>query len=306
MDASGKLVVAVTGASSGIGLRAARRLAEEGHRVFALCRDPRRGEEALARINATAREPARLVLADLAEPGSPDAAAAAVGEGADRLDVLINNAANFDQTLREPHRTADGHELIWATNHLGPFRLTAALSGLLAASPRPRVVNVASKGLLTTPRIRIRFDQLDGRGWYGPTRAYYHSKLAQVMISFELAVRARGRLDVACVRVPAVRLDADRVANLPRLSRVLYAPKNRLAASPEDLAATYARIAGREDDWSRHAGAGARGALRGIYVDERERPVDAPAFAYDAAARERLWSVTQAATGDPSWAWWGN
>ncbi|GGP74015.1 SDR family NAD(P)-dependent oxidoreductase [Saccharothrix coeruleofusca] len=292
-----RLAVVITGAGSGIGSRAARQLAEGGHRVFALCRDRRRGEEALARINATAREPVRLVLADMAELDGLDDVAASVAEHVDHLDAVIHNAANFDQSPRGPRRTPAGHELIWATNHLGPFRLTAALSGLLRAAPRPKVITVASKGLVTTPRIRIRFDHLDGAGWYTPTKAYYHSKLAQVMFSLELASRTAGRVEVTCVRVPAVRLDADRLAGMSRLLRVLYAPKNRLAASPEDLAAAYVRI-------TEGGGERADGTVHGVYVDERGRPVKAPPSAYDPAARERLWAVTQALTGNPSWAWW--
>ncbi|WP_434447332.1 SDR family NAD(P)-dependent oxidoreductase [Lentzea sp. E54] len=305
MTAPRQLAVVITGAGSGIGLRAARQLAERGHRVFALCRDRRRGEDALARINATAREPARLVLADMAELDDLDAVAASVAQHVDHLDVVIHNAANFDQSLRRPHRAAAGHELIWATNHLGPFRLTAALSGLLRAAPRPKVVTVASKGLITMPRIRIRFDQLDGAGWYSPTKAYYHSKLAQIMFSLELAARTAGSVDVTCVRVPAVRVDADRLAGMPWLLRMLYMPKNRLAASPEDLADTYLRIA--EGDADRPEGPDRPGGgVHDIYVDERGRSVNAPAFAYDPAARERLWSITQASAGDPSWAWWDN
>ncbi|MFD0885022.1 hypothetical protein ACFQ08_10730 [Streptosporangium algeriense] len=41
----------------------------------------------------------------------------------------------------------------------------------------------------------------------------------------------------------------------------------------------------------------------GVRLDERLRPVDAPAFAYDTDARERLWEVSSDAAGDPSWAW---
>ncbi|MEY9212219.1 SDR family NAD(P)-dependent oxidoreductase [Thermobifida halotolerans] len=299
------LTIAITGASSGIGLRAAERLAADGHRVHAICRDPDRGAAAVARISVAARHPARLVLADLADQKSVAAAADRLGDELDHLDVLVNNAAVFDQTIRRPRFTADGHELFWATNHLGPFRLTAALSRLLAAAPRPRVVTVASKGLVTMPRIRIRFDALDSADWYTPTRAYYHAKLAQVMMSHSLALRAAGRADVACVRVPSVRLDPGRVAAMPRLLRVLYAPKNRIAHPPERIAETYARVATRDSVWSDHAdpGGDARAALRGVYLDENERPVDAPAFAYDEEARERLWAVSQGATGDPGWAW---
>lgn len=301
------LVIAITGANSGIGLRAAERLAAEGHRVYALCRDRGRGEAALERINRGAATPASLVLADLADPSSIDAAAVRLGRETDRLDVLINNAAVFDQTMRTPAFTPAGHELFWATNHLGPFQLTAALSGLLAAAPRPRLITVASKGLIAMPRIRIRFDAIDGPDWYSPTRAYYHAKLAQLMTSFQLALRTVGRLDVACVRVPAVRLDADRVAAMPWALRTLYAPKNRLSVPPQQLAATYARIAVRDTRWTdsadRDGHADARGSLRGVYVDENERPVTAPAFAYDEQARARLWDLTQDAAGGPSWAW---
>lgn len=283
------LTIAITGANSGIGLRAARRLAADGHHVLALCRDAGRGRAAVADVNTRAPIPATFVRADLSDLDSVDAAADEIINKVGRLDVLINNAAVFDQSMRKPAFTAQGHELFWATNHLGPFLLTARLSGLLAASPGPRVINVASKGLVTMPRIRIRFDRLDDPGWYSPTRAYYHAKLAQIMTTFSLAERGRGRVDVACVRVPSVRLDPDRVAAMPRLLRTLYAPKNRVAVPPERLAETYARLA--------------EGDAHGLYVDEDLREVPAPAFARDAAARERLWAESQAATGDPAWAW---
>ncbi|MEV4250931.1 SDR family NAD(P)-dependent oxidoreductase [Streptosporangium canum] len=299
------LTIAITGANSGIGLRAARQLAARGHRILALCRDPHRGRAAVETISTDAAQPATLIVTDLSDPASVDAAADRILDETGHLDVLINNAAVFDQTIRTPAYTASGHELFWATNHLGPFRLTARLSPLLAAAPHPRLINVASKGLITMPRIAIRFDQLDDPGWYSPTKAYYHAKLAQIMTAYALALRARGTLDVACVRVPAVRLDTDRLAALPWALRALYAPKNRLATPAERLGEAYAALATRTGTWQDHADPASpgRAALRGVYLDERLRPVDAPAFAYDAQARERLWALSQAATGDPAWAW---
>lgn len=299
------LNIAITGANSGIGLRAAEKLAADGHRVHALCRDAARGEAALERVNSRAAVPARLVVTDLADPASIRAAAAELTDELDHLDVLIHNAAVFDQTMRAPRFTADGHELFWATNHLGPHRLTAALSPLMAAAPTPRLVTVASKGLVAMPWIRIRFDELDSPRWYSPTKAYYHAKLAQIMLSLRIAQHARGTVDVVCLRVPAVRLDADRVAAMPSLLRTLYAPKNRAALPPEELARTYADVATSPNPWNGLAttGAGDRNALRGVYRDERCRPVSAPSFAYDEEARERLWQVSQEETGHPEWAW---
>lgn len=97
------LTIAVTGATSGIGLRDAERLAADGHRVLPICRDARRGEAAVRRINTTATVPARLVLADMADPASIDEAVGRVLGELDHLDVLITNAAVFDQTIRKPH-----------------------------------------------------------------------------------------------------------------------------------------------------------------------------------------------------------
>ncbi|MER7011122.1 SDR family NAD(P)-dependent oxidoreductase [Saccharopolyspora sp. NPDC000359] len=301
------LTIAITGANSGIGLRAARQLALAGHEVVALCRDPDRGATALEQINRGVARPARMVPVDLADLGSVRTAAATVRREFDHLDALINNAALFDQTLRQPVRSRDGHELFWATNHLGPFLLTALLSPLLAAAPAPRLLTIASKGLIAHPHLRIRFPELDWpevADWYTPTRAYYHAKLAQVMTSFSLAERAGGQLRVTCLRVPAVRLDPDRTAALPRLLRVLHAPKNRIALPPERLARSYAQLVTGHAPGavrpSRDAGAD---PLRGLYVNEDLEPVRAPVHAHDTSDRRRLWTRTQAATGNPDWAW---
>jgi NAD(P)-dependent dehydrogenase (short-subunit alcohol dehydrogenase family) len=280
--------IAVTGANAGIGLRTVELLASDGHEVIAFVRDPARGRAAIG-----TRRGVRIVPLDLASPDSIRAAAEAVrGEP---LDALINNAAVFDQTIRSIRRNAAGHELFWATNHLGPFELTARLSPALAQSPAPSVLFVASKGLMMMPRIRIRFDALDGEGWFTPTRAYYHSKLAQIMTAMTLAEMTGDRLDVTCVRVPAVRLDAERLAAQPAILRALYAPKNRVAASPTELAEAYVRILVQ----LRRARGG------DLYVDEHLRGVPVPRSALDAESRRRLWASTMESTGNPAWAWEG-
>lgn len=296
------LSIAITGANSGIGLRAACQLAAAGHRVYALCRSPERGAAALDRINRGATTPARLIVVDLADRASISGAAAQLAERTRELDVLINNAAVFDQTIRSAQFTKDGHELFWATNHLGPFQLTAELSPLCAAAAKPRVIFVASKGLVTMPRIKLALEQLDDPAAFTPTKAYYRAKLAQIMTAFTLALRSSGDLDVACLRVPAVRLDDKRISS--PLLRLLYAPKRRMAAPPERVAALYTRLALREENWTVAAlpGNDERSRLHGIYIDEAARPVAAPRSAYDPATRERLWQLSQHATGNPTWA----
>lgn len=285
--------IAITGANAGIGLRATAELAAAGHHVIALCRDLGRARTAFDTLPTEHRSRIEPVELDLASSASiRRAAAQLVASGP--LDALINNAAVFDQSVRAARRSSDGHELFWATNHLGPTELTARLSPALAAAADPRVVFVASKGLVTMPSLAIRFDALDDPSWFTPTRAYYHAKLAQVMTAVTLVERVGDVLDVSCLRVPAVRLDPARLASQPPLLRVLYAPKNRLAAAPEQIARVYAKLV---LDEPRHA----RGA--DAYVDERLRAVALPRFARDADHRGRLWALTQSATGDPQWAW---
>lgn len=286
--------VVLTGANAGIGRAAAERIAGEGHRVVAVVRDRTRGERAMEEIRfATGNQDVILAVADMADQTSIEALALFLHDRFSRLDALVNNAAVFDQTATR-ELTGDGHERFWATNHLGPFLLTARLADLLLRSDDGRVVTIASKGLMTTPRIRIRTEAIDGEGWFTPTRAYYHSKLAQVMFAATLARRFTAQeLYSVALRVPAVRLDADRLAAMPTRLRLAYAPKNRFAATPTEMATVYARLA-----------VGSRVALsntHGAYVDEQLRPVAPPRSARDETEQDRLWEQSLRQTGQPSW-----
>jgi Short-chain dehydrogenases of various substrate specificities len=281
--------IAITGTTSGIGREAVGALVARGHEVVALGRGVDRVRSALEPRVAAEVECHDL---DLADPASIRAAAERVAAGGP-LDALVHNAAVFDQRVPAARFTPAGHELFWATNHLGPFELTARLSAALAAAPAPRVLFVASKGLLAFPRIAVRFDALDDASWFTPTRAYYHAKLAHLMTALSLAESAGDRVAVSCLRVPSVRLDPERLAEQPAILRALYAPKGALAATPGRIADVYRRLL--ETSGTRTPDE--------AYVDERCRPVRPPAFARDPEHRRRLWATSQRATGDPSWAW---
>jgi NAD(P)-dependent dehydrogenase (short-subunit alcohol dehydrogenase family) len=186
-DQTGKLVV-VTGANSGIGKEAARRLGATGARVIMAVRTVAKGEQAraeiLARHPGSLLEVRRVDLADLAS----------VTEFADGLaglavDVLINNAGVMAPPTRMT--TADGFELQFGSNFLGPFALTVRLLPLLASAPEPRVVTMSS-GVASYGRIR--FDDLQWqRRRYRPNLAYAQSKLADLMLALHLASVAAER-----------------------------------------------------------------------------------------------------------------
>ena len=162
----------VTGATSGIGLETARRLASVGAEVVLAVRNPAKGEAAAATMGG-AVEVRRLDVADLA---SVREFAAGVGP----VDVLVNNAGVMGLPFA---LTVDGFETQIATNHLGHF----ALANLLLPRLTDRVVVVGSAS------HRSGELDVDDLGWerrgYRPYAAYAASKLANLLFLAELQRR---------------------------------------------------------------------------------------------------------------------
>ncbi|MGW9304974.1 SDR family oxidoreductase [Streptomyces cyaneofuscatus] len=182
-DLTGKLAV-VTGANSGTGKEAARRLAGAGAQVVLAVRTPAKGEQArteiLAEYPAARIEVRRVDLADLA---SVEAFADGLIADGTPLDLLLNNAGVMAPPTRMT--TADGFELQFGSNFLGPFALTVRLLPLLLAAPAPRVATMSSG---TANYGRIHFDDLQWeRRRYSPNLSYAQSKLADLMLTRQLA-----------------------------------------------------------------------------------------------------------------------
>jgi NAD(P)-dependent dehydrogenase (short-subunit alcohol dehydrogenase family) len=179
---STKLAV-VTGASSGVGLGLAARLAADGADLLLPVRDPAKGESAVARIKSevpTAR--VRLAALDLASLDSVASFAATVDRP---VDILINNAGVMAPPTR--HTTADGFELQFGTNHLGHFALTARLLPQLRAG-RARVTTMTSSA---ARNAKLNWDDLQSSRSYSAIKAYGVSKLANLLFALELDRRSR-------------------------------------------------------------------------------------------------------------------
>jgi dehydrogenase/reductase SDR family member 12 len=172
-------VVLVTGASSGLGLAAAEGFGRLGATVWLLVRSRERGEEARVRIvERSGNDDVHVEVCDLSELESVRQFAARFREEAPRLDVLVNNAGVMTD---ERAVSADGIELTFATNVVGPFLLTDLLIPLLRESAPARIVNVSSGGMYTQ---RLRVDDLQSeRGEFDGPKVYARSKRAAVILS---------------------------------------------------------------------------------------------------------------------------
>ena len=184
-DQTGRVVI-VTGANTGIGFHTAKHLAEKGADVILACRNMTKAASALERIREVA--PSAMVSTselDLSEPASVEAFAERTLVEQTRLDLLINNAG----IMIPPYRlNSAGHELQFATNHLGHFALTGRLIEALTGTKGSRIVTVSS---LAHNTGRIRFDDLQFSRRYKPWAAYAQSKLANLLFTFELDRRLK-------------------------------------------------------------------------------------------------------------------
>jgi len=271
--------VIVTGANSGIGLVAARELARAGARVVLAVRDTAKGEQAAAGLEGTT-EVRQLDLADLA---SVRAFADGVTED---VDVLVNNAGVMATPQR---RTADGFELQFGTNHLGPF----ALTNLLLPRIRDRVVTVSS-GAHHLGRI-----VLDDLNWeqrrYQRWLAYGQSKLANLLFTLELQRRltaaGSGLRAVAAHPGYAATNLQSRTENA--IQNGLMAIGNRIFAQSDEMGALPTLYAASQD------------IPGGSYVgpdgpfEQRGHPrlVGRSGRASDADSARRLWERSEVLTG---------
>lgn len=256
----------ITGANSGIGKEAAVQIAKEGYLVLLGSRNPERGEAAVSEVKRRSESDAvELLSIDLASAASVRAAADEIVSRHGRLDVLIHNAAEFDISRKVPLLSPDGIETVWQTNHIGPALLTGLVLGLLERSGQGRIITVASKGLAMHPFLKVKLDDPELRtNGFSVERAYYQSKLAQVMYTFGLAEELRHtRVTVNCVRVTNVKVDLTRYPNLRPFLKRLYALKSKAAITPERMARTYTRLATAPELYT----------VTGRYIDERNRVV---------------------------------
>lgn len=268
----GKIAV-ITGTTHGIGRVTSRELAKSGYTVVMLCRDY--DAAMLERQALLVRVPGavvHVVRCDLASLQSIREGAQAVRREFDRIALLINNAGIVSTRRR---MSADGFELTFATNHLGPFLLTQLLLDRVADDGR--VITVSSRvhyqGKLDLARVADPRARYDSRG------AYARSKLANVLHTFALARRlAATRITANCLHPGVVATNL-----LPRWLRIVKPLISPVIFDAERGARTTLYLAASGDV----------AGVSGRYFDENQTAQPAAAAANDIELQEALWQASE-------------
>jgi NAD(P)-dependent dehydrogenase (short-subunit alcohol dehydrogenase family) len=290
VDLTGKTAV-VTGASSGIGIETARALASAGASVTLAVRNASFGERVAESLrDSTGNSRVGVGQIDLSDLSS---VAAFVRAWSGPLDILVNNAGVM--AVPELTMSPNGHELQFASNHLGHFALAVGLHSALASAGNARVVSVSSAGHLRSPVI---FDDIDyAFRDYDPFGAYGQSKTANVLFAVEASRRwADDGITANAVMPGAIFTRLGRYVDAKAASAAMQ--RQHSVKSVEQGAATSVLLA-------------ASPLLDGIggryFEDCNEAPVVArrgapgsggvAAYALDPANAARLWDVSLRMTG---------
>lgn len=126
--------VVITGASSGVGLYAAKAMAKRGWHVVMACRDLEKAKRVAQEVGMTPDSYTPMQI-DLASLESVQNFVKTFRESGRSLEALVCNAAVYLPLLKEPMRSAEGYELSVATNHLGHFLLCNLMLEDLKNSP---------------------------------------------------------------------------------------------------------------------------------------------------------------------------
>ena len=304
-DQSGRRIL-ITGANSGIGYPAARELLRAGGNVVLAARDRAKGEAAIARLRSEVpNAKAELGIVDLSSLASiRDFAARELDRGL-ALDVLIDNAG----VMAPPKRleTRDGFEMQFGTNVLGHFALTGllmpAIEGAVANSSAllpqsPRIVILAS---IAHKRGSIHFDDLQATQSYSPMGSYQQSKLADLMLAFELdrRLKAKGSPIQAVAAHPGVAntnlFHRDDLSSIERTARRFMGSLFDLFLNSPDegaLPTIYAAIAPGAQSGGYYGPKGFQ-EMRGGDVGD----AIIASQARDKAAAAKLWSICEELTG---------
>ncbi len=180
-------IILITGATSGIGKITAIELAKMGAHIILLARNKDKALKTKDEIIAVCgNKNIDIFIADLSSLQEVRNVAEQINSTYKKIDILINNAGLILTNKRQ--ESIDGNELTLATNHLGPFLLTALLFGLVQKGTSARIINLSSEAHKIA---KADFKNIQLNTGYSSIKAYANSKLYNLLFIKELDNRIK-------------------------------------------------------------------------------------------------------------------
>jgi NAD(P)-dependent dehydrogenase (short-subunit alcohol dehydrogenase family) len=268
--ATGQVMV-VTGVTGSIGAAAARELLRAGHHVVLVARDE---AKARAVADGIAGAAFSVVGADLSSLKSVRAAAERIRREHPAIHALVNVAAVMATSRK---LTAEGSELMFGTNHLGPYLFSRLLLPSLRGG-KGRVVNVSAPST-----VLPRFEDLDGAGKFSALQAFGASKMCNLLftLAWERRYGAQG------VHAVAFHPGLVRSTLLKEMAAPVRALTWLISKPPERAGEALARLASETSV----------DGTKAFY--KLDAPIPMPKQALQEDVQERLWVVSAQRTGLP-------
>lgn len=269
--------IAITGATGTVGKATAMEFAKHNHTVILIGRNQQKLESVKAEIvKATHNNKIEIVQADLSEPKQIKKAADEIKSRHQSLHALLNIAAIYSKQRKE---NSQGHEFMFATNHLGPFVLTNELLPLLQASKPAKVITVSAPS--TT---KVNFDDINSKQKWSPgfMGVFGASKMMNLMFTYSLAEKIEGSGVTASVLHPGL-VKSELTKEMPAFLRFIF---NGMSGKPDKAAAMLYKLA-TDPAYSKS---------NGTFFKNTGKEIKSSRYSYDKANRDRLWKVSEELT----------
>ncbi len=266
-----KKTILITGVTGAIGGATAQELAKGKHHLVLLARNQQKLEALQAElIKASGNKDIDIMVADLSHIASIKKVANEFKQKYNHLDALVNISAIF-RANRELSK--DGLEMMFATNHMGPFVLTNELLDLLKKSEPSRIVTVAAPS--TT---KLNFDDLQGEKKYSSMYSFGGSKMMNLMTNYMLAKKLEGTKVTTNTFHPGL-VKSDLVKEMKGPLKLIV---NMMSTKPDKAAHALTELATSEK----------YNGISGKFFDFKQKEKKSSAYSHDAAMQEKLWNLS--------------
>jgi NAD(P)-dependent dehydrogenase (short-subunit alcohol dehydrogenase family) len=214
-----------------------------------------------------------IVVADLSEPKSVNKAVSEIRKMHSSIDALINIAAIFKS---KRSTNSAGQEMMFATNHLGPFLLTKGLLDLLKKSGSGRILTVTAPSTTHVNFDDINMEKKFSAGFLG---AFGASKMMNLMFTYALARRIEGTGVTTSAFHPGL-VKSELTNEMPAFLNFIF---KKISSSPDRAAKMLSSLA-IDEKYKKS---------NGSFFKFDGKEIKSNKYSYDKDLQEKLWQLSE-------------